>query len=84
VTIQFALEAAHGSFLVPQSGGKGRANMNQVTASRVPLHLWIVGVLSLLWHMVGALDFVLTKLQNRDYIASMTESMGIDADTAIA
>ena len=57
--------------------------MNQLGTSRTPWHLWVVGIVSLLWHCVGAMDYVLTKLENRAYIASMTEPMGVDADTAI-
>jgi hypothetical protein len=59
--------------------------MNEPAArAPAPVHLWIVGVLSLLWHCVGAYDYVATKLVDRAYIASMTEPMGVDVETAIA
>jgi len=60
--------------------------MNESSSARAPapVHLWIVGVLSLLWNCVGAYDYIATKLVDRAYIASMTEPMGVDADSAIA
>jgi len=48
------------------------------------MHLWIIGILSLLWNCVGAADYVLTKLQNRSYLEASVASLGIDVDTAIA
>ncbi|WFL77956.1 hypothetical protein P7228_02500 [Altererythrobacter arenosus] len=49
-----------------------------------PWHLWVVGVLSLIWNGFGGWDYTQTQLQNREYIASMTEPMGISVDEAIA
>lgn len=40
---------------------------------RTPLHLWIVGVLALLWNAVGAFDYTATKLQLEFYMSSFTE-----------
>ena len=36
--------------------------MHQVNA-RAPMHLWIVGVLSLLWNAMGVFDYLATKLR---------------------
>jgi len=33
------------------------------TRPRTPVHLWIIGVLALLWNMMGAFDYLATKLQ---------------------
>ncbi len=41
-------------------------------AQKTPIHLWIVGVVSLLWNAFGALDYVMTKLRNPGYMASFT------------
>ena len=40
--------------------------------ARVPRHLWIVGVLSLLWNSVGAFDYVMTETRNADYLRGFT------------
>ncbi len=37
--------------------------------TKTPLHLWIVGVLSLLWNAGGALDYVMTKIGDAAYLA---------------
>lgn len=37
-----------------------------------PIHLWIIGVLTLLWNLVGAFDYVMTQTQNEGYMASFT------------
>lgn len=49
-----------------------------------PWHLWVVGVLSLLWNGFGGYDYTMTQLRDRDYIASAVGPMGFDVDTAIA
>jgi hypothetical protein len=41
-------------------------------AVKTPWHLWVVGVVSLLWNAVGAFDYVMTKTKNADYLASFT------------
>jgi hypothetical protein len=39
------------------------------TARKAPLHLWIVGILSLLWNCVGAYDYTMTNLRDPGYLA---------------
>ena len=51
---------------------------------RTPWHLWVVGVLSLVWNFFCVWDYTQTQLKNRDYIAAMTEPMGIPIDQALA
>lgn len=48
------------------------------TRTSPPWHLWVVGVLSLLWNAFGATDFVMTML-NRD---AWFDMMGVTADQA--
>ena len=50
---------------------------------RTPMHLWIVGVLSLLWNCFGGYDYLQTKMRNMDYLAGMTPP-GVDVDTLLA
>ena len=37
-----------------------------------PWHLWLVGVLALLWNSVGAFDYVMTETRNASYLSSFT------------
>lgn len=37
----------------------------------VPMHLWIVGGLALLWNAFGCYDYLMTRMRNTDYLASM-------------
>lgn len=44
--------------------------MNQMTV-RTPWHLWVVGVVSLLWNAFGAFDFVSTTTRGAAYMREM-------------
>lgn len=57
--------------------------MNTAT-TKTPWHLWVVGFVSLLWNSFGANDFTQSQLRNRDYLAAMSEGMGVTADQMIA
>lgn len=37
--------------------------------SRAPIHLWIVGVLALLWNLFGAMDYLATQLEWEAYMS---------------
>ncbi len=41
--------------------------------SRSPVHLWIVGVVTLLWNLVGAYDYLMTQTRNASYMAKFTQ-----------
>lgn len=38
---------------------------------RTPMHLWIVGILALIWNAFGAADYVMTRFHNVAYFRSM-------------
>jgi hypothetical protein len=40
--------------------------------TRTPVHLWIVGGLSLIWNAFGAFDYLMTKLHVEFYMARFT------------
>lgn len=40
---------------------------------RTPRHLWIIGILSLLWNAGGAFDYAMTQFQVESYLALLTE-----------
>ena len=50
---------------------------------RTPMHLWIVGILSLLWNCFGSYDYLMTKMRNMDYLAGMTPP-GVSVDALLA
>ena len=37
-----------------------------------PWHLWVVGVVSLLWGAMGAMDYVMTQTRNVDYMSNFS------------
>jgi hypothetical protein len=47
-----------------------------------PVHLWIVGALSLLWSCFGSYDYIMTRMRNTDYIASAMP--GSDPNSVLA
>lgn len=49
---------------------------------RTPVHLWIVGILSLLWSGFGCYDYLMTRLHNADYLKSAMP--GVDPAAALA
>lgn len=36
------------------------------------MHVWVVGVLGLLWSAMGAMDYVMTQTRNEAYMSSFT------------
>lgn len=42
------------------------------TPQRAPVHLWIVGIVSVLWGGMGAVDYVMTQLHNEAYMSQFT------------
>ena len=56
--------------------------MQQVVSARTPVHLWIVGILSLLWSCFGCYDYTMTRMRNTDYIANAMP--GVDPNVALA
>src|SRR5512145_1639621 len=45
--------------------------MNEASA-KVPRHLWVVGVLTLLWNAIGAFDYAATQLRLEAYMSQFT------------
>jgi len=39
---------------------------------RTPKHLWIVGVIALLWNAMGAMDYLMTQTKNEAYMGQFT------------
>ncbi len=45
--------------------------MNQTTV-KTPVHLWVIGVLSVLWNAVGAFDYGATQFRIESYMSQFT------------
>ena len=43
--------------------------MQEAVPARTPAHLWIVGIVSLLWNAYGCYDYLMTNLKNQAYMA---------------
>jgi hypothetical protein len=41
--------------------------------TKTPWHLWLVGILALLWNSFGAMDYLMTQTQNQNYMASLSQ-----------
>ena len=41
-------------------------------ATKAPWHLWVVGIVGLLWSAMGAMDYVMTETKNVEYMAAFT------------
>jgi len=46
---------------------------DQATSNdRAPWHLWVVGVLAVLWNCMGAYDYLMTETRNEGYMSGFT------------
>ena len=43
-------------------------------AAATPKHLWIIGIISLLWNMMGAYDYLMTQIPNESYMAKFDQA----------
>ena len=43
------------------------------TRGKAPIHLWIVGVLALLWNAMGAFDYLATQMELDFYMEAFTD-----------
>jgi len=43
-------------------------------ALAAPKHLWIIGIITLLWNMIGAFDYLMTQTENESYMAKFEPS----------
>jgi hypothetical protein len=46
--------------------------MSETQATTTPRHLWIVGIVALLWNLLGATDYLMTKTRNEAYMSQFT------------
>ena len=53
--------------------------MENAVTERAPMHLWIVGGLGALWNACGCYDYVMTRMRDTDYLASMMPTSSASA-----
>ena len=41
--------------------------------AKTPFHLWLIGILALLWNAIGAFDYTATQMQMDFYMSQFTE-----------
>lgn len=58
--------------------------MNEAIKPPTPWHLWVLGIVTLLWNAIGANDYTQSQLRNRDYLGSMTGTYDITVDEMLA
>ena len=51
------------------------ADLNGEGATKTPVHLWIVGVLALLWNFIGVFDYLATQFELEFYMGSFEPEM---------
>ena len=50
--------------------------------TKTPVHLWIVGILGLLWNRIGVTDYVMMRTRNEGYFRSIMPDLNLDAALA--
>lgn len=51
--------------------------------AKAPWHLWVLGIVSLLWFAGGANDYVMTKTENAAYLGMAADNMGVSVATIL-
>lgn len=52
-------------------------------AVKTPWHLWVIGLVALLWNSGGAYDYTMTQTRNMDYLATAATNAGVPLDTLV-
>ena len=58
---------------LPSAAPTPEAEPSSASAS-TPKHLWIVGILAVLWNGFGAFDYLMTQTENEGYMGQFTEA----------
>ena len=53
--------------------------MDDAVQTSPPMHLWIVGGVATLWNAFGCYDYLMTRMRNTDYLASMMPTVDPNA-----
>jgi hypothetical protein len=44
----------------------------ETAGTKTPWHVWVVGIVALLWNSVGAMDYFMTQTRNEGYLSQFT------------
>ena len=50
---------------------------------KTPWHLWVIGVVALLWNGFGANDYIQTQMRNTEYLGQMADQVGVPVQTIL-
>jgi hypothetical protein len=68
-------EQIHSNLVIFQFPPKiSQKSEGKMTESKTPWHIWTVGIISLLWNAMGAMDFIMSNLQTESYMAQLNEA----------
>ncbi len=57
-------------------------NRSDFAAAKAPVHLWVVGVLALMWNAIGVTDYVMMRSRNEAYFRSVMPDLNLGAALA--
>ena len=46
--------------------------MTETEPRKTPWHLWVVGILAVLWNLMGVYDYLMTETRNEAYLSNFT------------
>ena len=50
---------------------------------KTPWHLWVIGIVALLWNAGGAFDYVMTQTRNMEYLSGGAANIGVPVDVMV-
>ncbi|MEZ5680217.1 MAG: hypothetical protein R3E14_02860 [Erythrobacter sp.] len=51
--------------------------------AKTPWHLWVIGLVSLLWHAGGAYDYTMTQTHSEEYLRTAADNAGVSYETMV-
>lgn len=51
--------------------------------TKAPWHLWVIGIVALLWNGGGAYDYTMTQTRNMEYLTLAAENAGVPLDVIL-
>ena len=50
---------------------------------KTPWHLWVIGLVALVWNAGGAFDYLMTQTRNMEYLTGGAQSIGVPVDVMV-
>jgi len=57
--------------------------MENTIRAATPWHLWVVGLVTLLWHAGGAFDYTMTQLRNMEYLQTAADGANVPLEVLL-